>query len=157
MPIEEGVKRGIICSETTIIGPQIISEFDIRKFRYLVISLGKVAKRHRTCKNLSSFLNSLCISNFLEVDRFEIGNRVCVIIETELRDESSKNNPEILLTGRELEIATWVARGCPNKQIAKNLHISEWTVATHIRRIFAKLGVDSRAAMVYQCANWIQK
>jgi hypothetical protein len=39
-----------------------------------------------------------------------------------------------------------------NKQIAHQLHISEWTVATHLRRIFAKLGVDTRAAMVYRCA-----
>lgn len=28
------------------------------------------------------------------------------------------------------------------------LNISAWTVCTHLRRIFAKLGVGSRAAMV---------
>jgi DNA-binding NarL/FixJ family response regulator len=56
-----------------------------------------------------------------------------------------------LLTERELEITTLVALGWPNKQIADHLHISEWTVSTHLRRIFAKLGVHSRAAMVYRC------
>jgi DNA-binding CsgD family transcriptional regulator len=41
-----------------------------------------------------------------------------------------------------------VARGYPNKTIAAVLDISTWTVGTHLRRIFAKLGVTSRAAMV---------
>ncbi len=41
-----------------------------------------------------------------------------------------------------------VAKGHPNKVIADVLNISSWTVCTHLRRIFAKLGVGSRAAMV---------
>jgi len=41
-----------------------------------------------------------------------------------------------------------VAEGLPNKCISAILEISSWTVATHLRRIFAKLGVGSRAAMV---------
>jgi DNA-binding CsgD family transcriptional regulator len=43
-----------------------------------------------------------------------------------------------------------VAKGHPNKVIADVLNISSWTVCTHLRRIFAKLGVGSRAAMVAQ-------
>jgi DNA-binding CsgD family transcriptional regulator len=56
-----------------------------------------------------------------------------------------------LLTARELQIVALVAEGRPNKQIASELHISEWTVSTHLRRIYAKLDVDSRAAMVTRC------
>ena len=41
-----------------------------------------------------------------------------------------------------------IAKGYPNKVIASVLDISVWTVSTHLRRIFAKLGVTSRAAMV---------
>ncbi|MGB3536117.1 MAG: helix-turn-helix transcriptional regulator [Microcoleaceae cyanobacterium] len=52
------------------------------------------------------------------------------------------------LSTREQEIAKLVAAGLPNKCIAKQLGISPWTVATHLRRIFGKLGVTSRAAMV---------
>jgi DNA-binding CsgD family transcriptional regulator len=47
--------------------------------------------------------------------------------------------------------------GKVNKQIADCLKISEWTVSTYHRRIFAKLGVDSRAAMVFKCSNSIQQ
>jgi DNA-binding CsgD family transcriptional regulator len=59
------------------------------------------------------------------------------------------------LTGRELEITTLVALGWSNTQIAEKLHLSEWTVSTHLRRIFTKLAVSSRAAMVYRCAPLI--
>ena len=40
-----------------------------------------------------------------------------------------------------------VAQGYANKTIASVLEISSWTVASHLRRIFVKLRVSSRAAM----------
>jgi two-component system nitrate/nitrite response regulator NarL len=52
------------------------------------------------------------------------------------------------LSPREHEVARMIAKGYPNKIIASVLDISVWTVSTHLRRIFAKLGVTSRAAMV---------
>lgn len=54
----------------------------------------------------------------------------------------------VRLSPREQEIVRMVAQGHPNKVIADVLSISAWTVCTHVRRIFAKLGVGSRAAMV---------
>ncbi|MFL5343845.1 MAG: response regulator transcription factor [Hyalangium sp.] len=56
-----------------------------------------------------------------------------------------------LLTARELQVASRVAAGQVNKQIAADLQISAWTVAAHLRRIFSKLGVENRAAMVSRC------
>ncbi len=56
--------------------------------------------------------------------------------------------PRVQLSPREQEIVRMVAQGHPNKIIADVLNISSWTVCTHLRRIFAKLGVTSRAAMV---------
>jgi len=41
-----------------------------------------------------------------------------------------------------------VAKGHPTKVIADVPNISSWTICTHMRRIFAKLGVCSRASMV---------
>ena len=53
-----------------------------------------------------------------------------------------------VLSPREQEIVRMVSQGHPNKMIADVLNISCWTVSTHVRRIFSKLGVTSRAAMV---------
>jgi DNA-binding CsgD family transcriptional regulator len=61
-----------------------------------------------------------------------------------------KRNQRVQLSPREQEIVRMVAKGHPNKVIAGVLNISSWTVCTHLRRIFAKLGVGSRAAMVAQ-------
>lgn len=52
------------------------------------------------------------------------------------------------LSPREQEIVRMVSQGYPTKTIAAVLEISAWTVSTHLRRIFAKLGVRTRAAMV---------
>jgi DNA-binding CsgD family transcriptional regulator len=62
----------------------------------------------------------------------------------------SMGHCRIRLSPREQEIVRMVAKGHPNKVIADVLNISSWTVCTHLRRIFAKLGVGSRAAMVAQ-------
>ncbi|MEU6798934.1 response regulator transcription factor [Nonomuraea wenchangensis] len=49
---------------------------------------------------------------------------------------------------RELEVLRLVARGAANKEIARALLISETTVKTHLKHVFAKLGVETRAAAV---------
>ena len=69
------------------------------------------------------------------------GYRCVVIGPLEQRDGAA-------LSPREREIARMVAEGYPNKTIAAVLEISSWTVSTHLRRVFAKLGVRTRAAMV---------
>jgi DNA-binding CsgD family transcriptional regulator len=63
-------------------------------------------------------------------------------------ESSSANEPPILLTRREEEIAALMARGLTNRQIACDLSISEHTAATHVRSILKKLGLQSRAQMM---------
>jgi DNA-binding CsgD family transcriptional regulator len=74
----------------------------------------------------------------------EVDGVRCVFV----RRPSEPARPGSSLSPREQEIARMVAKGYPNKVIARVLEISSWTVSTHLRRIFAKLGVSSRAAMV---------
>lgn len=47
-----------------------------------------------------------------------------------------------------LGVLTLVAKGLPNKMIARQLFISEATVKSHLVHLFGKLGVDNRTAAV---------
>jgi DNA-binding CsgD family transcriptional regulator len=55
---------------------------------------------------------------------------------------------ELGLTTREAEIASLVADGLRNAEIAERLRISVNTVQTHLRSIFGKLGVSNRVGIV---------
>jgi DNA-binding CsgD family transcriptional regulator len=54
---------------------------------------------------------------------------------------------ESALSPRELEVATLVAAGKRNREVAAALFLSEKTVESHLARIYDKLGVRSRAAL----------
>ncbi|TJZ54643.1 LuxR family transcriptional regulator [Streptomyces piniterrae] len=76
----------------------------------------------------------------------EVGEVRCVL--TRNRASDHRPTPAQELSPREMEIARLVGMGHTNKTIAAVLDISLYTVSTHLRRIFAKLGVCTRAAMV---------
>lgn len=64
-------------------------------------------------------------------------------------DASASNDAAITghhrrFTTREHEIMQLAAQGLPNKRIAVTLGVSERTVATHLERLFAWLGVHTR-------------
>jgi ATP/maltotriose-dependent transcriptional regulator MalT len=52
------------------------------------------------------------------------------------------------LTTRELEILKHLTTGVPLSAIAKQLHISQNTMKTHLRNVYRKLGVDGRHTAV---------
>lgn len=52
------------------------------------------------------------------------------------------------LTARELEILDLLGRGFADKEIARDLRISVWTVHSHLKRIFSKYGVRTRTEAV---------
>jgi DNA-binding CsgD family transcriptional regulator len=63
------------------------------------------------------------------------------------------------LTVREREIAVLAAQGLTTAELAARLYISPKTAATHVKRIYARLGVGSRAALVRYVleAGWLEK
>ena len=52
------------------------------------------------------------------------------------------------LTQRELEVLQLIARGTTNREAARRLFISEASVKAHLLHVYAKLGVNDRAAAV---------
>jgi DNA-binding NarL/FixJ family response regulator len=66
------------------------------------------------------------------------------------KDEEKQQMPAPRLTDREMEVLTLVAQGLNNRDIAKELFISENTVKNHVRNILEKLHLHSRMeAVVY--------
>jgi two-component system, NarL family, nitrate/nitrite response regulator NarL len=63
-------------------------------------------------------------------------------------DETNDTEGKIRLSPREKSIARAIAKGQSSKEISKNLQISFWTVNTYLKRIFIKLNVTTRPAMI---------
>jgi response regulator RpfG family c-di-GMP phosphodiesterase/DNA-binding CsgD family transcriptional regulator len=49
------------------------------------------------------------------------------------------------LTDREVDVLRAITRGLPNKRIARELHVSEATVHTHVINLYSKIAVNTRA------------
>lgn len=62
-----------------------------------------------------------------------------------------------LLTNRERDIVHRVAAGLRNKQIAYELHLSEYTVAAYVKQICYKLQVRNRTAIVTRCMQLVSR
>jgi DNA-binding CsgD family transcriptional regulator len=108
------------------------------------VTLALLELLDRLSSGIKADPNGSCPSEEILVDTEVEGSRYLLV---RMR-KPSRNR--VQLSPREQEIVRMVAKGHPNKVIADVLNISSWTVCTHLRRIFAKLGVGSRAAMVAQ-------
>ncbi|MEV0445832.1 helix-turn-helix transcriptional regulator [Streptomyces spectabilis] len=78
-------------------------------------------------------------------------HRTAINLIEEIAAQRDRADP---LTLRERQIAELVIQPCTNRQIAKDLFISERTVETHVRNILAKLGYANRNEMI---ARWLNR
>ena len=66
----------------------------------------------------------------------------------QLARPSASRCPGLRLTDRELQVLRFVAKGMNNREISKQLYISENTVKNHVRNILEKLQLHSRMEAV---------
>jgi DNA-binding CsgD family transcriptional regulator len=76
------------------------------------------------------------------------GERYALISEAELPPKPAQKPLTGSLTARELQVAHAIAEGKSDKETARLLGISEYTVREHVRRVFHKLNVSKRTTLV---------
>ncbi len=133
---------------------KIITQFEVEKTQlYLIETSSPLSARFElTTESGASEIVSI-------IEQFTVDSKHYTLAKAKC-SSSSLTDPcqnTVHLSPREQEITCLIAFGLSNKQIASRLNISIWTVSAHLRRIFGKLHVDTRAAVVYQCADLIQR
>ena len=59
------------------------------------------------------------------------------------------------LTGRQVDVVQWLAKGKSTAEIAMILGISPRTVQKHLETIYRQLGVENRLAAMNLCRQWM--
>ena len=57
------------------------------------------------------------------------------------------------LTSRENQVTLLVGRGLSNKEVARELGVSDGTVKLHLHNIFQKLGARNRYGLIHQMVS----
>jgi ATP/maltotriose-dependent transcriptional regulator MalT len=83
---------------------------------------------------MRSMVNQLC----------ELPQRLCLILD-DLQDATQAFDPlPLLFSKKEKLVVSHIARGATKHEIAEQLFISPNTLNSHVKKIYAKLGVNSR-------------
>lgn len=107
------------------------------------------------------------INTFASVERIEqaietikagsiwLGQNVMqAMIQSLMINKQPSNGWKTILTEREQETTELVLQSKSNKEIAKQLEITERTVKAHLHNVFEKLEVSDRLALVLKIKNW---
>jgi DNA-binding CsgD family transcriptional regulator len=68
------------------------------------------------------------------------------LVEGDVENDNLVLKRKLQLTQRESEVLMWIARGKSNRDIAEILSLSPRTVNKRLEQVYAKLGVENRAA-----------
>jgi len=70
------------------------------------------------------------------------------LVPPEVAERLSEYFPKVVLTPREVEVLTFVAKGLSNKEIAHRLGAASGTIKMHVQHILSKLSVADRTHAV---------
>jgi DNA-binding CsgD family transcriptional regulator len=75
------------------------------------------------------------------------GRALVTVLELDRQRPGRSTGPLLPLTPREREVAALVVDGLADREIAERLDLSSHTVSQYVKRIYRKLGVDSRVTL----------
>jgi DNA-binding CsgD family transcriptional regulator/GAF domain-containing protein len=75
------------------------------------------------------------------------GGALVTVLELDREPARRAAGPLLHLTPREREVAALVVDGLADREIAERLHLSRHTVSQYVKRIYRKLGADSRVVL----------
>jgi DNA-binding CsgD family transcriptional regulator len=107
-----------------------------------LLALGKVRRRQRLKRDARAAI----VDALAEFER--LGARTWVDAAAAELGRIGGRTREVGLTAAERRVASLVAEGHTNREVAAALVLGERTVETHLTHIYAKLGVRSRAELV---------
>jgi DNA-binding NarL/FixJ family response regulator len=87
------------------------------------------------------------------IGREEVADLVAALRETRAELQQAARRKDFRLTPRELQIAAAVVSGLTNREIARQLKVTEDTVKHHMTSIFDKLGVSNRLELALFAIN----
>lgn len=128
--------------------------------RELVVDAFRIGARAVFCRSQSFRMLCKCIIRVYEGQIWADTHHIQFVLEaltqiTSLHATSANGNGR--LSQREQEIVARVAEGLSNRQIAKQLRLSEHTVKNYLFRIFDKLGVSGRVELVLYALSRCQE
>lgn len=147
MPIMNGVEAARILSEETRTKPLILTTFDDDEYILDAIRYGakgyllKNNDPERICDAIRSVYHGHNVLQNVILDKLKgsLGEN-----RTSAKSEESPPIDKSMFTERELEVMSRIAKGLSNKEIAKELFISEGTVANYITSILNKTSLEHR-------------
>ena len=131
------------CSSTAIL---ILSEYDLGTYLISSLRAGALGYMVKTCP-INEIINAI---HLVHAGEEVLSTRAAADALRRFAnryDNETKHSRE--LHRREIEILRLIIRGMSNKDIARELYISQRTVQSHLVHIYSKLGVDSRTAAAY--------
>ena len=112
-----------------------------------VLEAVRLGARGVVLKDMAPHLLVLCIRKVAAGGEWLERGSIKKAVDQLLRREAAVQAAASLLTTRELEIVRLVAKGRRNKEIARELAITEGTVKLHLHNIYEKTGADCRIAL----------
>lgn len=144
MPKMNGVEATRILVEETKTKPLILTTFDDDE--YIVDAVRYGAKGYllknndpeRICDAIRSVYHGHNVLQNVILDKLKLS------LGKNRQDEESPPIDKTRFTERELEVMSRIAKGLSNKEIAKELYISEGTVANYITSVLSKTSLEHR-------------